>query len=80
MDKIPIIPPDPMEAVQVPVRGADQDVEESSPQADPERRPAYTENEGVSAQNARDIADSVSQAPDDKLEAAAEAAQRGQTA
>jgi len=79
MDKIPIIPADPMEAAQMPIEGVDVPENYISRRQRKKRARNYPENEGLAKQKARDAA-GVENADGGKLDAAAEAAQRGRTA
>jgi hypothetical protein len=90
MDKIPVTPPDPAE-VRLPVEGVDAP-DQNDPQAavhaegdgatsrNTGEQRAYSENEGLVKQKAREAAGSVEGADGAGLDAATEAAQRGRTA
>lgn len=90
MDKIPIIPADPMEAASIPIEGVDIPEENSKesavqkkgddiPANKPHQDRAFAENEGLVKPDKRP-ATGVETTNGAELEAAAEAAQRGRTA
>lgn len=86
MDKIPVIPADPMEAASMPIKGVDvpdddtaQHEDETTDRKHPERTRAFVENEGLVKSNTRAAGD-VERPQEEKLGATAEAAQRGRTA
>ncbi len=79
MDKIRIIPADPVEAAQVPVEGVDIPPDETTDRKHPEYDRAFAENEGLVKPNTR-AAEDIERPQGEKLEATAEAARRGRTA
>jgi hypothetical protein len=79
MDKIRLIPADPVEAAQVPVEGVDIPADKTTDRKHPEHERAFAENEGLVKPDTR-AADDVERPQGEKLGAAAEAAQRGHTA
>jgi hypothetical protein len=86
MDKIPVIPADPMEAAHMPIKGVDvpeddtaQREDETTDRKHPEYQRAFAENEGLVKPNTR-AADDIERPQEEKLGATAEAAQRGRTA
>lgn len=86
MDKIPVIPADPMEAAHMPIKGVDVPEDDTAHHEDettdrkhPEYQRAFAENEGLVKPNTR-AAEDVERPQGEKLGATAEAAQRGRTA
>lgn len=80
MEKIPIVPADPVEAAQMPIEGVD--VPDNYISAHKRRKMArdYPENEGLAKQKASEAIHAAEGVDGGTLDAAAEAAQRGRTA
>lgn len=82
MDKTRFLPPDPVEAAQVPVEGVDLPEGDTASQGaidDLRQRQAFPENEGVVKRELPDTAD-VDLTTGPQLDEAVQAAQRGRTA